>query len=43
MYEPSNDEHIFDLRWSLKVKGWTLKSMSNPENFEVEYFENGTR
>ena len=41
MYELSNGENIFDLRWPLKVKG--QRSRSNPKNFEVEYLENGTR
>ena len=43
MYGLSNNENIFDLMWPLKVKSQTLKSRSNPENFEVEYLGNGTR
>ena len=43
MYELSNSENIFDLRWPQMVKGQTWKSRSNPENFAVEYLENGTR
>ena len=32
-------EHIFNLGWPLKVKGFIR---SNPKNFDVEYLENGT-
>ena len=39
MYELSNGENIFYPRWPLKVKG----QGRTPENFKVEYLENGTR
>ena len=35
IYELSNIEKKFDLRWPLKVK----ESRSNPKNFDVEYLD----
>ena len=39
MYGLSNGENIFDPQMTTKGQ----RSRSNPNNFEVEYLENGTR